>query len=110
VLGEDANVRGTQGLPAAVRVMLEALVTSAKPAFRRRCRIPGTNWYGLELAMLAHVFSNAGPALAVVVPHEMVQWVFVVTVELLVVGMLPFILGVFRRQRQRWAVTLTERS
>jgi membrane protease YdiL (CAAX protease family) len=59
----------------------------------------------LYAAILAHVFSNVGPALNVVLPHDMMQWVFLGTVELSVVGMLPFVFAVADRQRQRWALS-----
>jgi membrane protease YdiL (CAAX protease family) len=64
----------------------------------------------LYTAILAHVLGDTGPALAVVLPHELMGWVFVVTAELAVLGMLPLVFAVVRRQRQRWAVSLTHRS
>jgi membrane protease YdiL (CAAX protease family) len=54
----------------------------------------------LYAAILAHVFSNTGPALAVVLPPELMPWVFLATVELSVVGMLPVAFAVIRRHRQ----------
>jgi hypothetical protein len=65
---------------------------------------------GSLAAILAHVLSHTGPALAVGLPPELMGWVFVVTAEVSVLGRLPFVFAVVRRQRQRWAVSLTHGS
>ena len=57
----------------------------------------------LYAAILAHVLNDTGPALAVVLPHEVMPWVVMATWELSVIGMLPIVFGMFRRQRQRLA-------
>jgi membrane protease YdiL (CAAX protease family) len=62
----------------------------------------------LYAAMLAHIFTNAGPALAVVFPPESMSWVFFLTVELSLLGTLPLLFAVTRALRQRRAVSLTQ--
>ena len=64
----------------------------------------------LYSAILAHVHSDTGPALAVVLPHEVMGWVFVATAELSVLGMLPLVFTIVRRQRLRCGVSLTHQS
>lgn len=62
-------------------------------------------WTGAEM-----IVSNTGPALAVVLPPDLMPWVFLATVELSVVGVLPVAFFIYKRQRQRWALSLVERS
>jgi membrane protease YdiL (CAAX protease family) len=64
----------------------------------------------LYAAIVAHVLSDTGPALAVVLPHEVMGWVFVATAELSVLGMLPLVFTIVRRQRLRWGASLTHQS
>lgn len=64
----------------------------------------------LYAAILAHVLNDTGPALAVVLPREVMPWVVMAMWELSVVGMLPLLFAVYRRQRHRWAVSLPDRS
>ena len=60
--------------------------------------------------ILAHVLNDTGPALAVVLPHEIMSWVFFAMVELSVIGMLPILFAALKRERQRRGALLTQRN
>ena len=99
-----AHLSPDMDLPNLVAVFLDTFVFGSLAA------LAYVRTGSLYAAILGHVLSNTGPALAVVLPQELMGWVFLVTAELATLGLLPFVFAVVRRQRQRWAMSPTHRS